>query len=83
MHDDSFPIVAPKDELIFEEVDKSPLIFALAQELSIVVKGDLRWRVFPWLVAFAGGGIFVDFVEVIGRTVEQVRGAKMLYEVIR
>ena len=29
-HDDRFPVVAHQDELVFEEIDKGSLVFALA-----------------------------------------------------
>lgn len=70
--DDGFPVIAHEDELVFKEVDEGALVFPLAEEVAVVVEGDFRGGVFPRVVAFVGGSIFVDFVEVVDGTVEEV-----------
>jgi hypothetical protein len=65
-------------ELVFEEIDPRALEFAPAQKVAVVVQRDFRGRVDPRLVALAFRRVFVDVVQVLGRTPEEVCGTEEL-----
>ena len=60
--DDGFPVIAHEDELVFEEVNEGSLVLALSQVVPVVVEGDLGRGVFPRIVTFIVGGIFVNLI---------------------
>ena len=62
--DHGAPVVAVRDELVLEEVDKRALVLLAAEEVPPVVERDFRGRVPPGLVARVWtGGVIVDVVE--------------------
>ena len=80
--DDLLPGVAVGNELVFEEVDKSTLIFTFGEKLAVIVEGDLGWRVNPWFEAIPSGDVFVDIVKMVGAAAKEIGGAEMMGRVV-